>query len=70
MFVHELMQIVQLFPIPDKHSIIRWHTINGGLDSGLWTLDSGLWTLDSTLCMFCIEKCEGMGGWVGVRGVQ
>ena len=25
------------------------HSLNSGLDSGLWTLDSGLWTLDSGL---------------------
>ena len=41
--------------------------IRHSLKSGL---DSGLWTLDSTLYMFCKEKFEGMGGWVGVRGVQ
>ena len=28
-------------------------------------VDPGLWTLDFNLCMFYIEKCEGMGvgGW-------
>ena len=32
------------------------HRLKPGVDPGLWT------ALDFTLCMFCIEKCEGTGG--------
>ena len=32
------------------------HRLKPGVDPGLWT------ALDFTLCMFCIEKCEGAGG--------
>ena len=37
-----------------------------GLKTGV---DPGLWTLDFTLCMFCIEKCEGTGGGGGAVGL-
>ena len=38
------------------------HRLKPGVDPGLWT------GLDFTLCMFCIEKCEGTGGGGGSGG--
>ena len=39
------------------------HRLKPGVDPGpLWT------GLDFTLCMFCIEKCEGTGGGGGEGG--
>ena len=38
------------------------HRLKPGVDPGLWT------ALDFTLCMFCIEKCEGTGGGLGGCG--
>ena len=38
------------------------HRLKPGVDPGLWT------ALDFTLCMFCIEKCEGAGGGGGLGG--
>ena len=38
------------------------HRLKPGVDPGLRT------ALDFTLCMFCIEKCEGTGGGGGLGG--